>query len=534
MELDEGAKTQIRSDWENASHGEKTNALKTWAKMLNCDVSTIYACIKTGRQRRKGSYKTSGIEDVVKILFQIKKRPPEPMGEISTDQALKIGIDNGLISKDMGQISISTFNRVGRDLGLNKRKCRIQRFQAEYSNQLFHIDASQSEIFLVDRVLSDGDAVLKINLRPSKRYKNKSLKNPDRLRAWVYGGVDDFSGVVTARYVAAKGENAGDSLAFLCWAWAESGDKVFFGLPERLKADHGPLMKGKFSQDFLERLGIKLDGSVPGSKEAHGKIERSWRTQWQRFEKPYFCEADRKGFEILLSELNRRFLIFQAEENNRRHRYERGLTRLQVWKQISLRGGAVAIPENALSTVARRIERVVRPDGCFSLDGVTYEVKGLHDARIYVYQGLFDDERMVVQDKLTGKKYEVETFKPTPLDTFVGHKDSPHTKAVKAGEALQLKNTLYIDKEPGKVTHFPTRVREKRKIENPLDTEAYPSFAEAMSAFISLSGISLDKPDDYELVKKFIIEIGCSKRKIKEQAFKVQNELEKKGVIANG
>jgi len=535
MGLDIGAKTLIRGEWESASHGEKTNVVKTWAERFNCDVSTVYSsCLETGRQRRKGDYKIPGIEDATKILFQIKKKPPEPMGEISTDQALQIGIGNGLIPEDMSEISMSTFNRIARDLGLNRRKRRIQRFQALYSNQLHHVDASQSEILLVDRVLPDGDAVLKINRRPSKRYKNKPLKNPDRLRVWVYGLTDDFSGVGASRYCIAKGESAGDSLSFLCWAWAPSDDKIFGGLPERLKADQGPLMKGKFSQDFLERLDIKLDGSVPYEKASHGKIERKWRTQWQRFEKPYFCEADRKGFEILLSELNRRFFIYQAEENNRPHRYERGMTRLQAWKQISLCGGVVKIPKDALATVARRVERVVRPDGCFSLDGAVYEVKGLHDAKIYVYQGVFDGEQMLVQDKRSGQKYEVESFKPTPLDKFVGHPDSPHQKAVKAGEALQLKNTLFTDKESRGVLHFPTKVREERKIENPLNTETYPSFAKAMSAFISFSGLLLNEAEDYEFVKKFILESGLDRRRIKERAFQVQNEMEKRRIMGNG
>ena len=533
MKLDIGALTQLRIDWESASFGGKSDVVKTWAKILDCDTSTVYRCLKTERQRRKGRYRILGIENVVRAVAEIKKRPPESMGEISTDQAIRIGIDNGLISENMEQISVATFNRVARDLGLNKRKRRIQRFQALYPNQLHHVDASQSEIFWVDRVLANGDAVLKINLRPSKRYKNKPLKNPDRLRVWVYGGTDDFSGVWGSRYTVAQGESAGHNLDFLCWYWGKNDDKIFFGLPERLKADQGPLMKGKFSKDLLERLGIKPEGSIPYAKEAHGKIERHWRTQWQRFEKPFFVEADRKNFEILLSELNRRFFIYQAELNNRKHRYEKAITRIQAWKSISLlRGGAVEIPENALATVARRIERTVGVDGCFSLDGITYEVKGLHDAKVFVYQGIFDDERLVVQDRFSGKKYEVESFKPTPLDKFVGHKDSPHQKAVKTGETLQLKNTLYINEDQRKVTHFPTKVKEKRKIKNSLDTTTYPSLAEAISAFMSLSGMSL-KGKDYELVKKFIIDSGFDKKKVKEKAFELQNKLEK-GRVANG
>jgi len=534
MDFDIRTVAVIIHDWENAPYGTKGNVVKVWAENLGCNVKTIYPLLETGRERRRGDYRIPGIVEATKNVAVIKKMPPESMGEISTDQAILLAVGNGIIPENMRNVPPSTFNRVARNLGLHKRKRRIQRFQALYPNQLHHVDASQSEIYYVDRALPDGDYMLKINPRPSKRYKNKPLKNPDRLRVWVYGLIDDFSGVIAARYTVAPGETAAHNLNFLCWAWSKADSKVFFGLPDRIKMDHGPLMKGKPAQDFLERLGIKVDGSEPGAKESHGKIERTWRTQWQRFEKPFFVESDRKNFEIKLSELNRRFLIFQEESNDMDHRFEHGVTRLQAWKQINLHGGAVPIPENALNTVARRIERTVRPDGCFSLDGETFEVRGLHDSKVFVYQGVFDDERIVVEDKATGEKYEVESFRPTPLDTFVGHKDTPHQKAVKAGKDLQSRNTLHEKaKEPGKVTHFPTKAKEARKIENPLNTDVYPSMYEAMSAFMSLS-TWFPKGEDYERVKLFIEECGFNKRQIREEAAKVLYVLEEEREAANG
>ena len=190
----------------------------------------------------------------------------------------------------------------------------------------------------------------------------------------------------------------------------------------------------------------------------------------------------------------------------------------------------MAIPENAIATIAKRFERTVGTDGCFSIDGVNYEVKGLHSAKVYVYRGVFADDRMVVMDKATGNRYEVDTFKPTPLDTFVSHKETPHQKAVKVGELLQLENTLYTrPKDQGNVTHFPTKIKEIREIEDPLDVDAYPSFNEAMQGFISISGIA-PTGKDYEDLKGLIIKNRLNRDFVRNLAFEVQAENERRQV----
>lgn len=527
MDLDAAVISQIRCEWESAPYSAKRGVIEVWAANLNCSVNALYSNLETGRQRRKGDYKIEGIEDAAKIVAQVKKRPPKEIGELSMDQAIQIAIENKQIPESMKEVSVSTFNRILRDLGLNKKERRVQRFQALYPNQLHHLDASSSEIFYVARALPDGDYVLKINPRLSKRYKNKPVKNPDRLRAWLYGLTDDYSGVHVARYVATTGESLGGNLNFLSWAWSKNNNELFFGLPERVKADQGPMMKGKAAQDFFNRLGIKIDPSPPYAKEAHGKIERPWRTHWQRFEKPFYVVNDWKNFEITLSEVNRRFLIYLEELNNRPHRYEKNITRLQAWKRINLSGGAVAMPENAIATIAKRFERTVRADGCFSIDGITYEVKGLHSAKVYVYQGVFADDRTVVMDKATGNKYEVETFKPTPLDTFVGHKDTPHQKAVKAGEMLQLENTLYAaPKDNRKVAHFPTKIKETREIQNPLAVNVYLSVDEAMRDFAAICGFKIDKKNR-EAIRDLIIKNGLSRRFVTDLALEAQVENER-------
>lgn len=523
MEIPESIQNQIRSEWRAAVNGGKTQCVKRWAEVLDVSAQTVYRLLKVGRSRKKGDHRIDGIRDAAAIVACIKKRPPKDAGEISTDQAIEIALGNGCIPEEMKDVSTATFNRVIRECGLTQRAKRVQRYQAEYPNQLHHVDASSSQFFYVARELKD-DFVLKLHAGSGLGYKNKPV--PIRLRPWLYGLTDDYSGYHLARYIAAHGESLADNLQFLAWAWGANEDKPFFGLPERIKADQGPLMKGDASRELLTRLSIGLDGSIPGEKDAHGKIERPWRTLWGRFEKVFFVESGWKGFEITLSELNRRFRLYQEEYNDRSHRYEKDVSRVDAWRRINLRGGAVAMPENAIATAARRYERIVGDDGCLSLDGVIFEVRGLHAAKVRVYEGIFED-KLVVEDIRTGEKYETSKFAPTPLDKFVGHKETPHQAAVKEAQKLELRNTLYMDKESSaaerKITRLPTRIKETRKIENPLDADSFSTLDAAMREFVRICPVRME-PENREAIACLIRESGFSRSYVRELALEIQAE----------
>jgi len=527
MALADSIKAQIRSEWLAAQNGARSGIIARWAQKVGCSYQSLYRTLDIGR-KRCGERKICGIEDAAALVAQIKKRPPKDAGEIATDQAVELAIANGIIPEEMADVSIGTWNRIMREDGLSKKSRRVQRFQAEYPNQLHHVDASTSAFFYIHR--QEGDEyILRMHGGSALGYKNKPV--PIRLRPWVYGLTDDYSGYHLARYVAAAGESLADNLQFLSWGWSFNDDKPFFGIPDRIKADQGPLMKGDASREWLDRLGVELDGSTPYEKEAHGKIERPWRTLWGRFERVFFAEADWRKFEITMSELQRRFRIYQNTYYNMLpHRYEPGITRLDAWRRINtLRGGAVAMPENAIATAARRHIRTVSMDGCISLDGTIYEVKGLHDAKVRVYEGIFED-RLVVEDIATGEKYETRKFAPAKLDDYRREKDTPHQKAVKAAEDLVMRNTLYggvgsEEREAGnkKVTRLPTRIRERREISNPLGVDSYGSIEAAMREFLNICPVRLTA-EDRASVRELIVENGLNRAFVRELALEVQAE----------
>jgi len=513
----------VKRDLERAPHGGKTHLAKKWAKCLKMSVQTLYRHLEIG-QERQGERQIKGIEAAARLIAQLKVRPPEHRGRISTAQAVKNALDNGILEERFASVSVGTWDRVIREtVNLSERR-RVVRYQADYPNQLHHVDGSTSSCFYVHRRTDDGEYIYRIH-KGLKDYKNKPV--PIRLRPWIYGMTDDHSGVHCFRYVAALGENSVDNVQFLDWAWRNRTDKEFFGLPEKIKGDHGPMMSEEAARAWFGLCRIDIDPSTPLNKEAHGKIERPWRTVWQSFELPFFMESDWKRFEIAETELNRRALLFQAEYNSRPHRWERAFSRLQVWERINLRGGAVALPENALAAFARRIERTVTQEGVIWLDNTPYEVKGLHDAKVWVFQGIFDDRMSVVCQK-TGTRYEVEgVFQPNSLGEF---HSPPQTEAQRvrkeAEEMAGIRNLLYLEPEAAatndrKVVKMATKVKEVRKIDNPLDLDTYPDDDTAIRDFQSLVGFFL-VGEERAQVAAIISENGLSRRFVAELAGEVQ------------
>ncbi|MFH1157081.1 MAG: hypothetical protein V1793_25065 [Pseudomonadota bacterium] len=196
----------------------------------------------------------------------------------------------------------------------NQHYRRSHGFQAKWPNQLHHVDASCSKFLYIQRELGDGNYVLRLHA-VTQECKNKPV--PIRLRPWLYILVDDYSDVFVGRYVASYGESNLENLDFLVWAWGDNGNTHLLTRPEKIKGDKGPMMRGKDAQDFFSRLGVDIDETMPGNKEAGYKIERLWRAVWDRFEKPLFERTDRATFEITLSELNARFMAFSESILNK-------------------------------------------------------------------------------------------------------------------------------------------------------------------------------------------------------------------------
>lgn len=545
MTFDPVLMEQARREITGALYGQRTAKAKQWAVILKISPQHIYRLIKdrTKKRDRKSSAVRPEYQTWANTIFQIKNRPPEEAGVISTEDAITLALKSGLVPPEAADVPVSTYNIIGRKNGWTKRETRAVRFQAERPNQAHHFDASTSKFLYIAKKIGD-EYVLRLH-RPAKHYKNKPIP-VDALRPWIYGLVDDHSGRWTARYVAAQGENSADSMSFLAWAWAE------MGLCEQLLADQGMLKKALPSRDLVERLGVELPEMMPYAKRGHGKIEKPWSTCWRKFEMPFFAtSADWRKFEISLTELNQQLANYAVAYNQMPHRFEREITRMQAWNRVNLHGGIVKIPENALATVARRAKRKIGVDGILNYEGKAYEVKGLYDAEVWVYENVFAEkaQALVVQDCATGKKYEVRDFKPLGLGEFRSFKETPHQQIVKASENLPLSGRgLYAEKKgainlpalptgqaggrqgpaPAKVVAMPIRTKEERIIEDPFDVDTYPTVVEAMKDFMGyIPGVFLSR-EEREEVEGVIEANGLSRKFVENFALEVRAQMSKR------
>ncbi|TAN62557.1 hypothetical protein EPN18_04485 [bacterium] len=508
---------EMRRDILAAPRGHKGVIAGRWAVIIGATVQQVYRLVGLDARVRKGEQEQPELRNWTRVVYAMKKRAPAGAGEISTDQAIKLCA--GILPPEAQGVPQGTYDRIARSLGLNKKQRRISRYQAARPNLAHHFDASSSKFFYVHKKCGN-DYVLRMHRPGQMGYKNKPIPC-DRLRPWVYGLTDDHSGRFICRYTAAHGESMADGLLFLRHAWS------IMGLPEQLLADQGTLKKGLVSQDLIKRMAVELPQMMPYAKEAHGKIERPWRTLWQRFEKHFFA-GDWERSEIILSELNRRLEIFLEDDYNQMpHRFERDITRMQAWRKISLHGGIVAIPENALATAAKRARRKVGADGILNYEGGIYEVQGLHEAWVYVYEGVFED-RLVVEEIETGNKFDVQSFAPLELGQYRAHPDTPHQTAVKEGAllAVQPDGLLYTAKQSADGTVVPMPIRSTaRPIADPFDVSTYAGMQEAMDELTGIAGTAI-YGEERTAIEGLIKDNGLNKNYVRDLALEIRAELE--------
>lgn len=122
---------QARQEIFSAPYGEKTRMTKKWADLLGISTQHLHRLFNTAakKSRRGLSVKSAEYEEYAKIVFQIKNRPPEEAGTISTEDALAIAIKSGQLPETAAIVPVGTYNRIGREKGWNNTATRANRFR---------------------------------------------------------------------------------------------------------------------------------------------------------------------------------------------------------------------------------------------------------------------------------------------------------------------------------------------------------------------------------------------------------------------
>jgi hypothetical protein len=525
-------------EWKGAPYGQQSYIAERWAATFNIAPQTLYRKLKAfafdGPQRKekatKGTAKIDHLHDYARSLAHMFAFLPRGCRKPPLDKVIEKALLNGILPAAAGEIHPSTFARVIRERNLLDEDGRVLRFEAKRPMEQVQYDVSGSEYLYVHRI-DAGEPVLRV--RPHKAYKNKDRF--ENMRLWYHGMVDDCSRYWLTQPFVSPGESSSDALCFCRWAFSRKADErvIFRGLPARIYMDNGPLSRAEMTQEFFERIGVEIKTHEPESPEDTGKIEIKWKQLWTNFEAlEFLMDPNWESREYTLAEVRQRLMNYMVRLNKAAHPTRAG-SREEVWLTVIRDGGVIDIDEAAFDSAFKRARRHVEPDGTFSLDNVTYSVKGLHDAWVYVYVGIAGG-RMIAEDIQTHKRYDVAVYAVPGLDEIRADKAAPG-KAIRE-EARAYKETyrdapfrgIYEEEAEGAgetVVRFPVRARETRQVDDPFDTTVYASVEEARREFFEVTG-TLIPSDEWKIIEGMIMENGLSKQFVLDLALEIRGEIE--------
>jgi|GEM_PF-258955 hypothetical protein len=462
----------VVQEWEEAAHGCKGAVLKKRLPLLGISQGTFYwkrqkHFGETGRNppTTKGQRKRPEYEDAVKKIMLRKYHPNKGVQPLTTAEAQALAAQNGC--ELAAAIPEGTVNRIARELGLHPRVHRREnRFEASRPNELHHVDASRSRYFQCHRHRG-GELVIKLS---SKNFRNRDSSEL-REGVWIWGLVDDFSGLRVARYCVARDETAQDGIDFLEWAWSKvEAHNPFRGLPEVLYMDQGPLSKSRaFKRFCYEVAGVRLLVHEAWRPQATGKVETGWREVWRNFETKFFWDPGWKRREFSLAELNQELAWFLQERNRRPHR-RLSLSKEEAWLRVV---GVMDIDLGAWSQAFHREFRTLDTAGCFDFRSQVYQAQGMPypgGVRAEVYLGVRDGA-VLVADPRDGRKYSAVPFVPIPAGEYRRGELTPleklqqqHSIEAAGGDACPTKPISFRPEAYSNSVH-PARHMEMRDIE---------------------------------------------------------------------
>lgn len=245
---------------------------------------------------------------------------------VSTARAIELLEDSGIntpygfIQPATGLLNKTTVNRYLKTWGYDHltmtRQPPAVRYQADYSNQCWHFDLSQSDLKHVKQPLW---------LEPGRG-------NPLLM---LYSVVDDRSGVCYQEYHCVYGEDVEAALRFFFKAMtAKDMDGFpFQGIPEMIYADNGPITKSRIFQNVMSCLGVKLATHMPEGKDGRrvtarskGKVERPFRTVKEAYETLYHFHEPENEVEANL--WLRQYLLHYNDQPDRSEEH----SRMEDWR----------------------------------------------------------------------------------------------------------------------------------------------------------------------------------------------------------
>ncbi|HHM01964.1 MAG TPA: transposase [Caldithrix abyssi] len=388
-----------------APFGDRGRVVRGYANLMGVSVPTVWRILQrhTGKKRQRASAPRVP-EELIDRVAEIKAASIRinPDGrELTTEDAIDILESRG--EAPAGMLKVSTVNRRLAQKGFRSAK-PVARFMEPFSNHTHYLDFSRSE--MIGIVGHAGEDYL-LELRgTSPIYKNKRGR---KFALWLAGIRDGRSGVTLARYYPGAGESLYMGLDFLFYAWTRQADShPLHSIPYHLKTDNGAFGKSAELSAFCRALGVTLEHSAPYNKNAMGKIERTWRTLWQRFELKLLMDKG-KGYRLTLAELNELLMAHMVADAEKR----RDL--LGEKKRVIYERDCLAYPRRLFdgdpeALASRPARRKVGNDLMIKFDGSIYEAPPRYLGQyILVHRNIKGE--LTGQGEADGQVFTLEPFR---------------------------------------------------------------------------------------------------------------------------
>jgi hypothetical protein len=426
---------------------ERRELVVEMAKFYGVSQDTLYRALRQHHQLSPVQRADRGMPRVMpkvtmerycEVIAALKIRTCNRKGRhLSTVQAIRLleehGIDtpDGHLQAPMGLLKRPTVNRYLKQWGYDQERLHRQppavRFEAQYSNDCWHFDLSQSDL---------------------KHVKEPIWIDPGRGRPllMLYSVVDDRSGVAYQEYHGVYGEDVEAALRFLFAAMSAKSitEFPFQGIPQMLYMDNGPIARSGVFQKVMDYLGITIQTHMPQGKDGRrvtarskGKVERPFRSVKEMHETLYHLHEPETEVEA-----NAWLMRFLLHYNSQPHRHA-SHSRLDDWlANLPPAGVRGMCSWERFCTFAREPEqRKVGSDARIVVEGVIYEVEpDLAGEAVTLWWGLFDHELYVDYNEQRYGPY-APVGAPIPLHRYRRFKTTATQKRADLIEVLakQLK-----------------------------------------------------------------------------------------------
>lgn len=388
----------LKAELEEVGHGQKSGIVQRYADGLGVSRATIYRELrKVNAPRFKVERASKYPKSIVDYIARLKIRGARmslKAREVSTEECVKIAIENRvpgweLLYHDVDGrrvYHVPRINALLRKSGYRVRDPKT-RIEARYANESWQIDFTRSKCFQVVGYSAERNDWEIVTSNRELHYKADDHK----LRLWLVHVVDEFSRLRHVFGFASTGETGFIGLEALHRIWNTRDDgHLMHYLPDRIRSDSGAWRKSKFNISAMEALGIRLEKSTPGNKDALGKVERGHRMIWQRFEGPLALRLG-AGHQFYLSEYNAMLLNHVAMQHKEEHPMRPGL-KGDVYLQDIQKNGFREVETDILA-IACKVETRVVSDLCeVSWKGVFWGVPQFAQNKVIrVYENMHGD-----------------------------------------------------------------------------------------------------------------------------------------------